>query len=133
MSETREIARTWVRAVVLVGGISYALTGLALLLGPAWFFENIGNFPPFNRHYMGDLGSFLLPIGLGLMIASRHPTRHWALIAVVAVANLIHALNHTYDAIKGGQPLSFWLVDTVPLIVFAVIFAIAYRSHTNST
>jgi len=35
-------------------GLFYLLVTLTMFLNPAWFFENVGHFPPFNRHYMGD-------------------------------------------------------------------------------
>ncbi len=133
MNLTPKVSRAWVRAVVLVGGMMYTFIGLALIFAPTWFFETIGNFPPFNRHYMGDLGSFTLPIGIGLVIASRDPARHWGLIGAVVAANLFHAVNHLYDAIIGHQPLSVWFVDTVPLVGFAIIFGIAYRAQMAKT
>ena len=107
---------------VLFAGIMYSLVGIALLIAPNWFFLNIGTFPPFNRHYMGDLGSFLLPIAVGLIIASRQPQRHMLLIAVIAAGNILHALNHIHDAIIGSGDWAHWLSDTVPLIFFALIF-----------
>lgn len=127
MTQTQKISHTWVRGIILVGGIFYLLAGLAMILAPMWFFENIGNFPPFNRHYTGDLGGFLLPLGIGLVIASRDPVRHWTLVWVIVAANVLHALNHTYDAIIGQEPLSHWLVDIVPLVVFAGGFLWAAR------
>jgi hypothetical protein len=133
MNQTNKISRAWVRAVVLVGGIFYTFIGLALLFAPTWFFNTIGTFPPFNRHYMGDLGSFILPMGIGLIIASRNPARHWGLIGAVVAANLFHAINHVYDAIIGNQPMSRWMLDSVPLLVFAIIFGIAYRSQFRAT
>lgn len=42
------------RVLVLVAGLFYTLNGLALLVAPTWFFENVGAFAPFNRHYLGD-------------------------------------------------------------------------------
>ena len=110
------------RAIILAGGIFYVLVGLSLLLIPTWFFYTIGNFPPFNRHYMGDLGSFSLPIGAGLIIAFRNPIRHFGILNVVIAANLLHAINHIYDAMVGHESLPHSLGDTAPLIVFAGIF-----------
>ncbi|GAB4578293.1 MAG: hypothetical protein Fur0022_10280 [Anaerolineales bacterium] len=127
----RSLSRAWVRAVVLVGGIFYTLVGLALLFAPDWFFNTIGNFPPFNRHYMGDLGSFTLPMGVGLVFASRDPARHGFLIGAVVAANLLHAGNHVYDAILGNQPISRWMMDSVPLLVFGVVFAVSFWKMTR--
>jgi hypothetical protein len=97
------------------------LVGLALLLAPAWFFATIGPYAPFNRHYMGDLGSFLLPLGLGLLWAAFNPARHRALLAVAAGGNILHALNHIYDAVLAGASLEHWLVDTLPLVLAALL------------
>jgi hypothetical protein len=127
MSTNQKISRAWVRAVIFAGGILYSFIGLALIFAPSWFFNTIGNFPPFNRHYMGDLGSFILPMGIGLLIASRNPARHGVLIGAVVAANLFHAANHVYDAIVSKQPISNWMVDSIPLLVFAGVFFWAYR------
>ena len=116
----------WIHLLVLVAGLNYVLTGLALLMAPTWFFENIGPFGLFNRHYLGDLGAFLLPMGIGLLVAARQSRQQLLLIAVVAAGNIIHASNHIYDALIGQEALSHWLSDTIPLIFFAVIFMLVF-------
>jgi len=122
MNQSAKISQVSVQAVVLICGIFYTFIGLALLFNPTWFFNVIGNFPPFNRHYMGDVGSFTLPIGIGLIIASANPMRHIGLIGAVLAANLLHTGNHAYDAIIGQESIAHWLKDVVPLAVFAVVF-----------
>jgi hypothetical protein len=74
----------FVRAVLVAGGVFYLLSGLGLLFIPEWFFQNIGNYPPFNRHYAGDVGVFLLPLGIALVWAAREPAQHRTLIAFAA-------------------------------------------------
>lgn len=125
----------WIRLLILVAGLNYVLSGLALLLAPTWFFENIGTFGTFNRHYLGDLGAFLLPMGIGLLVAVRQTRQHYLLIAVVAAGNIIHASNHIYDAILGEEDLAHWLSDTIPLVFFAVIFMLVFwdRRQQSST
>jgi hypothetical protein len=107
----------FVRAVVLLNAISYLATGLLLLLTPEWFFANVGNFPPFNRHYAGDLGSFLLALGGGLLFAARRPRAHVGMIGVAAAAGSIHALNHVLDTSRG---LGGW-DQTLALLVLAAL------------
>jgi hypothetical protein len=68
-----------------------------LLFGPVWFFDNIGPYPPFNRHYEGDTGSFTLVLGLVLLWAVREPARYRAMIAAVGIGSLVHAINHVVD------------------------------------
>jgi hypothetical protein len=124
---TRSISHlTFVQIVIALAGAVNLFTGAALLLAPGWFFNTIGNFPPFNRHYLGDVGSFLLPIGIGLLIAVSDPARHRSLIGVAAAGSLLHALNHLYDDFIAGQAAAHFLIETVPLIVLAVLLAVAY-------
>jgi hypothetical protein len=124
--------QTWIRAIVLANGILYVFVGLALLFAPAWFLENVGPFPPLNRHYMGDLGSFTLPMGIGLVLASANPARHLGLILVVLGGSLFHIINHVYDAVIGHEPIAHWLTDPGALIPFAAaLLWAAWMLHKN--
>ncbi|MFL5735623.1 MAG: DUF6632 domain-containing protein [Chloroflexia bacterium] len=117
---------TLIQVVLAVAGAFYILTGLALLGVPEWFFQNIGNFPPFNRHYAGDLGTFTLALGLGLLVAARDPAKHRLLVGVAALASILHALNHGYDDLTGASPATRLLADTLPLLIFGLVLAFAY-------
>lgn len=111
----------WERAgLLLVGGL-YALSGLALLLAPSWFFENVGTFPPFNRHYAGDAGSFLLPWGVGLLLVARAAVRQRLVVGLAALASALHAANHLYDDWHAFTDASHFLVDTLPLLAAALL------------
>jgi hypothetical protein len=105
------------QVMVLLNGVTYLAVGAALLLAPEWFFANIGNFPPFNRHYAGDLGSFQLALGAVLLYAVRHPAAHAIVLAVAALVGTLHALNHAVDAARG---LGGW-DQTLALAVLAVL------------
>jgi hypothetical protein len=115
---------TFVRAVVAVSGISFLLTGLALVFAPEWFFNTIGYFPPFNRHYAGDLGMFQIPMGIGLLAAVRDPVRHRLLIGVATAGSVLHILNHLYDDLGAGD-LAHLVKDTTPLVLLAVLMVLA--------
>ena len=123
----------WVPIVVGVAGIGYALTGLALILAPHWFFDNIGPFAPFNRHYEGDLGAFLLPLGVGLLLAAREPVRHRLFLAVVAGASFLHAANHIYEAVIGTTPADRVLQDTGPLIGLGLLVLAGWWGARRTT
>lgn len=116
----------WVQAAVFVAGLFYLLAALGLLFAPQWFFENVGHFPPFNRHYMGDTGAFLLPLAVGLMVAARDPGRYRFLIGLGALASIIHTFNHLYDAAFEGFTLGHWLLDLTPLVLLAIALIAAY-------
>ncbi len=116
----------FVRAACNAGGLFNTATGLALLFAPQWFYQTIGTFPPFNRHYTGDLGSFLLPLGIGLLWASRNPAQHRLLIGVAAAGSLIHSLNHAYDDVIAQTAFTGWFAQTIPLMLFALVLIGAY-------
>ena len=119
---TRTTARPSVaQVVVAIAGVAHLLTGLAMLLAPTWFYVTIGTFPPFNRHYTGDMGAFQLPLGVGLLIAARDPARRRLLIAVAAAGNVLHTLNHAYDALISHATLGYWLADTGPLLALILV------------
>jgi hypothetical protein len=114
------------RVVLVVVGLFTLLSSVALLFAPEWFFENIGHFPPFNRHYMGDLGAFLAALGIGLLVAAAHPERHRLLIVVAALGNTLHVLNHLYDEIVVGEfELNHFLSDGLPLALMAALLWVA--------
>lgn len=112
--------QAFVFAIVATMGISFTLTGLALLFAPQFFFDNIGTFPPFNRHYMGDLGTYSLPLGLALLWAARNPMQHRLLILAAVGINLMHAGNHAYDDLLLGTLPS---IQTVILMMSGVLLA----------
>jgi uncharacterized membrane protein len=113
--------------IVALSGAGYTLTGLSQLFAPRWFFENIGNFPPFNRHYVGDLGAFILAMGLGLLVAARNPAQHRSLIGVVALGSVLHLLNHLYDDwLSADWSLGTALTQTLPLALVAAALAWVY-------
>jgi hypothetical protein len=115
----------YTRTVVAITGLFYALAGLALLLAPAWFFNNVGAFPPFNRHYAGDLGTFLLPLGIGLLVAARDPARHRTLIGVITAASVLHFFNHLYDDLALGDMVHL-VRDSAPLLILALLLLAAF-------
>jgi hypothetical protein len=129
MNPTKTLPR-WLRLLIFIAGWFNTLTGLALLFAPAWFYQNIGNFPPYNRHFLGDAGAFLLPWGIGLLWAARHPAAGRPLIGLAALASLIHALNHAYDDWLIASPLSHWLTETIPLLLFAALLLFIYWQIT---
>jgi hypothetical protein len=108
-----------VQVLVAAGGVFYTLTGAALLFAPLWFYTYIGNYPPFNRHYAGDLGSFLLPLGFALLIAARKPLHHRLLVAYTAAGSLLHSLNHLYDDLAGPTPDP---LETTLLFLFSLLW-----------
>ena len=114
-----------------IAGGFYLLTGFALLFVPNWFFQTLGDFPPFNRHYAGDLGAFLLPLGAGILWTITAPSRHLRLIWIVAFASFLHAGNHIYDALLVSSPsLGVWVFQICPLLLLAILLTMVALVYT---
>jgi len=111
---------TIAQAIVAIAGAIHLLVGLAMIFAPMWFFVTIGTFPPFNRHYTGDMGAFQLALGAGLLFAVRAPARQRLLIGTAAAGNALHLLNHAYDALISRASLGYWLADTGPMLVLTL-------------
>ena len=116
------------RAAIFVSGVFYTLSGLGLVFAPEWFFQNIGTYPPFNRHYAGDVGVFTLALGLALLWAAKDQNlaQHRSLIGYTLLASLLHAANHAYDDWLAQQALTTALLNTGPLFVFVAMLAVVY-------
>jgi len=122
--------QSYVRSIAVAVGVAYVASALGLLLAPGWFFDNIGNYPPFNRHFMGDAGSFLLPLGLGLLWAARDTARHRAIIALVGIGSLVHAMNHVIeDFITNPSPFS--ITNNILLFVLALALLAAWWANAQ--
>ena len=119
------------RFVLFSIGLWQLMISIAQLVAPFWFYSVIGLFPPFNRHYLGDLGAFSLPLGLGLIAAARDPLKHRLMIRLALVGNLLHVLNHSYDALGTDAALHHWAVDVGPLLVFCVLLLVIERSYAK--
>ena len=118
--------RTFARAAIGVVGASNVVAGAALLAQPVWFFDNVGHFAPFNQHYEGDAGAFVLAIGLGLIIAAARPAAGGGLLAVGIAASFLHLANHVYASISSGASWSSTALVALQLVLLTAGAAISY-------
>jgi len=107
-------------------GIYHSLAGVALLFFPVWFFQHIGPFPPFNQHYEGDLGAYVLAVGIGLLVATPLPENYPWVIRVGALASLLPAANHLAGALLSPS-VNAW-VQTLVLATTGLFLLAASKS-----
>lgn len=115
------------RIMLFYCGLSLLVPGVVLLSAPSFFYRSLADFPPFNRHFMGDAGAFSLALGVGILLTLRNPVAHKLLIGVTALGNTIHVFNHLYDdLIVDGGNLRHLLTNTAPLLVISILLAIVW-------
>src|SRR5215469_18934220 len=79
--------------------IAVAVVGVLTWLTPAFFFAHVGPIGAYNPHYERDLGSFVLPLGIALIIASRSLKQHRMLLIVATVASALHLVGHALEGV----------------------------------
>lgn len=108
--------------VVAVFGVFTLLLGLWALIDASSFYDNIGEFPPYNNHFVHDVGAFQTGIGAALLFALAW--RDDAILAVLggaAAGAVAHEIAHIIDADDGGRdsdPFTLGLIAAVLLATF---------------
>lgn len=113
----------------LVSALVVAAFGIFTLVLGAWaivdttsFYDNIAAFPPYNRHFLHDLGAFQIGLGAALVLAVIW--RGDALLAALgggAAGALSHGIVHITDEELGGRssdPYTLMLIAIVLLATF---------------
>jgi hypothetical protein len=121
------MGRRIVRAIAILAAAFYAIFGAWALLAPRSFFDTVAAFPPYNEHFLHDLGAFQLGLGAAVLGALAIRRSLVAGLVGVAVASVLHAATHAVDAHLGGQPTDPWVLGLfAALVVLALI--VAWRS-----
>jgi hypothetical protein len=113
-------AERLLRGVTLVGAAAFAIPGAWAFLAPASFYEHVAVFPPYNRHFLHDVGAFRLGVGAALALApAGWPGPRIALFGA-ATAATAHAVSHVVDRGLGGRDSD---VPALALLAVALVLA----------
>ena len=96
----------WVRGVALLGAAAFLGFGLWAFVAPAAFYDTAAVFPPYNAHFVRDIGAFQVGLGAVLGLAA-FPDRVEGVAAAllgVGTGGLVHAVGHVLDSDLGGNP-----------------------------
>lgn len=97
-------------------GAIVAGTGVWAFLAPRSFYDVIATYPPYNEHFLHDLGAFI--VGLGAAFLALVRWRDGLTVALVANASaaVLHAVAHIMDRDLGGKASDPWLLSAVALL-----------------
>lgn len=93
----------------------FLVTGGWALVAPEPFYETVASYPPYNEHFIHDLGAFQLGIAGALVLGAAGAGGLAVALGGHAVAAVGHALAHVMDAGAGGRDS-----DPVSLSIYAV-------------
>jgi len=95
-----------VTAVLVVVGASQVVTGLVAFLAPQTFYDVLAGYPPFNEHFLMDVGSWQIALGALTVFGARRADWRVPLLAFLALQYALHLIPHLIhfdDAEKSGQ------------------------------
>jgi len=126
-------AWTWVLAVLGLGNVANAAWMLA---SPGGWFTGlpaaVPDFGPLNEHFVRDIGSAFLTLGVALLWAAFVPRWRVPLVAPVTLFYVLHALAHVFDTTRGLVGAEHWAIDLpgvyLPaLVMIALLWIVARR------
>ncbi len=119
---------TVARWVAVVTGLFYLVFGVWAFAAPASFAETVASFPPYNVHYLHDLGAFQVGLGVALLAAVIWSNALGAVLAGVAAASVLHTVSHWIDQGLGGRASDPYSVGLIALVVLVGLAATARRT-----
>ena len=123
-----------VRLVLLVVGISQLAVGVWAFVAPGSFYDVVATFPPQNDHFLKDVGSWNVALGLAAVIAARTPSWQRGMLGVLAIQYSLHAVSHAIDvgqATPESKGVSTLVLQVIGAVVLAALFARESRSGTS--
>lgn len=118
-----------VRTIAWVGGIALVLVGIWAFGWPRNFFDNVGTFPPYNRHFIHDVGAFNFGLGATLLLALALPDALFAALGGNAAAQVLHFVAHVKDRDLGGRAIDPWSFAVIAVVL--VVAALTRRREAG--
>jgi hypothetical protein len=91
-----------------------------MVADPGSFFDNVGAFGPRNDHYIRDVATWEVALGVVAAVAIWRPSWRVPVLAFAVVQFAFHAINHFADAGDAHASTSGW-GDAIELAVGAVL------------
>jgi hypothetical protein len=105
------------RTAVGAAALFFVASGAWALLAPSSFYEQVAQWPPYNQHFVHDLGVFQLGIGVSLIGAVTKLGAMRALLGGAATAAVVHVVTHVVDYDEGGRSSDPYVLGVVALAV----------------
>lgn len=119
----RNLKDRYVTAAIAIGAVFHLGTGVWAFAAPRSFYEVIATFPPYNVHFLHDVGAFLL--GIGAAMAGALVWRDARFVALLGgtVAAAVHWVSHVVDRHHGGNASDPWLLGLFAVVLLLGLVA----------
>jgi hypothetical protein len=120
------------RTILLVAAVYNLLLGAVMIFAPGAFYDTLGKFPPENHHYIKDVATFYIALGVVFFVSVRRRSWRTPVLVFAALEYAIHAINHLVDVSKAASDFTGWF-DFFSLalitLILAAIATFAWRVH----
>ena len=89
--------RIALRPLLALLGAYHLLLGVAMVAAPRTFFDDVATYGTFNDHYLRDVASFYLALGVVMLVAVAKTSWQTPLLAFATLQYVLHVLNHLWD------------------------------------
>jgi hypothetical protein len=111
------VGQGFVKVVVVVAAVFQVGSGVWAFVAPRSFYDAIATFPPYNVHFLHDVGAFLLGIGVALAGALLWRDAMFVVMLGGVVAASFHWVSHVLDHDHGGSASDPWTLGAFALLL----------------
>ncbi len=111
---------SFVTIVAAIGAVSFLVFGLWPFFGAKSFYEQLAEFPPYNVHFLHDIGAFQIGIGVALALALwRKNDALLAALGGAGVGSAFHTVAHFRDHDLGGKDTDVYVFGLMAVLMLA--------------
>jgi uncharacterized protein YjeT (DUF2065 family) len=120
-----------VRPLLALAGLYHLALGLAAFMTPRAFYDAIATYPPYNDHFLRDVGSLYLALGAVMLVAVARRSWQAPVLAFTTIQYAIHTVAHVID-VTGADPDWLGAASAGGLAALTVLFGWLLRAVGRS-
>jgi hypothetical protein len=101
--------------------------GLWMVASPRSFFDQVAAFGAYPPHFIRDVSTWQLALGVALAAGVPRPSWRVPLLAFAALQTGLHAINHWVD-VNDASSLGMGLFDATTLTALFVVVVVLWRA-----
>jgi hypothetical protein len=122
------------RTILLVGAAYHLLLGAFMFFAPGAFYDSLGKFPPENHHYIKDVSTFYVALGVVFYVSVRRRSWRTPVLVFTALEYALHTINHLIDVGEADTDFKGWFAFfslALLTLILAALASFAWRVHPD--
>lgn len=114
----------WMKAILLIAGLYSMLWGISVILFPNFWF-NLANLEmPNYIQLWQSYGMYSVSMGIGYIIASNNPLRHWPIVFVGLIAKILAPIGFFVNYLQGDLPWIIFQMNITNDLIYVLPFGL---------